>query len=199
LKQKGILIALEGLDGSGKTTHAHILNENLQKQGYNSEYTREPSVGKIGRFIQNTVLYNDDMTEPIIEALLFAADRVDHIKNFVEPKISNGRIIISDRYLYSSLAYQGARGVSLEWLKRINEFVPKPDIAFYIDVPPEVALNRKRGVRSVFEKIEFQVKVRNIYLEFVRTKELNLINGNATINYVQEELLTKIEEFLDKL
>jgi dTMP kinase len=199
LKQKGILIALEGLDGSGKTTHAHILNENLQKQGYNSEYTREPSVGKIGRFIQNTVLYNDDMTQPIIEALLFAADRVDHIKNFVEPKISNGRIIISDRYLYSSLAYQGARGVSLEWLKRINEFVPKPDIAFYIDVPPEVALNRKRGVRSVFEKIEFQVKVRNIYLEFVRTKELNLINGNATINYVQEELLTKIEEFLDKL
>ena len=199
MRQKGILMAIEGLDGSGKTTHAHILNENLQKQGYNSEYTREPSIGKIGRFIQSNILYSDDMTQPVIEALLFAADRIDHIKNFVEPRIHSGKIIISDRYIYSSLAYQGARGVNLEWLKRINEFAPKPDIGFYIDVTPEVALGRKKGARSVFEKMEFQVKVRDIYLEFVRTKELNLINGNAPINQVQEELLTKTESALDKL
>jgi len=197
--RRGTLIVIEGLDGSGKTTHAYLLKNNLQKIGYNSEYTREPSSGKIGRFIQNIILYEENMPQPTVEALLFAADRIDHVKNFVEPRLHDGKIVISDRYVYSSLAYQGARGINLEWLRRINEFAPKPDIGFYIDVPPEVALSRKRGVKSIFEKLEFQIKVRNIYLEFVKTKELILINGDCPINQVQEELVTKAVSLLKDL
>ena len=197
MREKGVFIVIEGLDGSGKTTHARLLEANLKQRGYPAEYTREPSSGKIGRFIQNTVLYGGNMTQPIIESLLFAADRIDHIKSFVEPKLQNWRIIISDRYLYSSLSYQGARGVSLEWLRKINEFAPKPDLGFYIDVPPEVALGRKKGIRSVFEKLEFQVKVRSIYLEFVKSKELILINGNGSINQVQDEIMNKVMNYLN--
>ena len=196
LRDRGVLIAIEGLDGSGKTTHARILNENLRRYGYNSEYTKEPSIGKIGSFIQSMILYGNIMTEPTVEALLFAADRVDHIKSFVEPSLRQGRIIISDRYVYSSLAYQGARGVDLKWLRNINEFAPKADISFYIDVPPEVALSRKRGTKSVFERLDFQTRVRNIYLEFARAKELHLISGNNPLNRVQEELLSSVENFL---
>jgi len=196
LRNRGALIAIEGLDGSGKTTHARILNENLRKYGHNSEYTKEPSIGKIGNFIQGMILYGNIVTEPAVEALLFAADRVDHIKNFVEPRLRQGRIIISDRYIHSSLAYQGARGVDLKWLRSINEFAPKADISFYIDVPPEVALSRKRGPKSVFERLDFQTRVRNIYLEFAEAKELRLINGNNPLNRVQEELLNNVENFL---
>lgn len=196
LQDRGVLIAIEGLDGSGKTTHARILNENLRRHGYNSEYTKEPSIGKIGSFIQSMILYSNIMTEPTVEALLFAADRVDHVKNFVEPRLRQGRIIISDRYVYSSLAYQGARGVDLKWLRNINEFAPKADISFYIDVPPEVALSRKRGTKSVFEQLDFQTRVRNIYLEFARARELHLINGNNPLNRVQEELLSSVKNFL---
>jgi dTMP kinase len=196
LRDRGVLIAIEGLDGSGKTTHARILNENLRRNGHNSEYTKEPSIGKIGSFIQSMILYGNIVIEPTVEALLFAADRVDHIESYVEPRLKQGRTIISDRYIYSSLAYQGARGVDLKWLRNINEFAPKADISFYIDVPPEVALSRKRGPRSVFERLDFQTRVRNIYLEFARAKELRLINGNNPLNIVQEELLSSVENFL---
>ncbi|MFH1328151.1 MAG: dTMP kinase, partial [Candidatus Bathyarchaeota archaeon] len=134
-KGKGMLIVIEGIDGSGKTTQVYHLVEELRKLGYKSEYTTEPTYGNIGNILRLNVA-RAKKRAPIYEALLFAADRYEHIKKTVLPKLKRGSILVSDRYLYSSLAYQGAVGLDIKWLRKINFFTPTPDLIIYLDISP---------------------------------------------------------------
>jgi len=124
---KGFFICLEGLDGCGKTTQAKMLVRNLQKS-YNAVYTAEPSRGKIGTFIKKHCLHGKKRVSSVVEALLFAADRFEHIESEILPALKMGKIVVSDRYVYSSLAYQGATGLSLEWINKINEHAIRPNL-----------------------------------------------------------------------
>lgn len=195
--KKGSFVCLEGLDGSGKTTQAKLLAKRLKKT-YGAVYTAEPSNGKIGRLIKQYCLNAEKRMSSILEALLFAADRFEHVENEILPAIDKGRLVISDRYVYSSLAYQGAAGVDLAWIDRINEHAISPNLAIFIDVLPEVVVKRLKPKRSVMENLETQRRVRQLYLDFVKEGKLVLIDGNTSKKKVADDILKIVLGFLEK-
>ena len=196
--KESVFICLEGLDGSGKTTHSRLLVKRLRKIGLAARYTREPSDGEIGRLIRRTILKRDKRTQIAIEALLFAADRLDHIEREIAPSLARGEIVVSDRYLYSSLAYQGVSGLDISWIEELNKFALKPDLALYIDVPPEVAIKRLSKEKSVMENLETQKKVREIYLRMVKDGKMVYVNGDRPMKDVSRDILDVVEKFLRK-
>jgi dTMP kinase len=195
LSKKGAFICIEGLDGCGKTTQAKLLAKKLGKS-HNAVYTAEPSRGKIGTYIRECCLYGEKRLPTVVEALLFAADRIEHVENEVLPALNQGKLVISDRYVYSSLAYQGAAGLSLEWIKKVNEHALAPDFAVFIDVDPKTVMHRLKPKRSVMEDLETQQKVREIYLKFVEKGSLTRINGDQPKNEVAKELYAVVKKFL---
>jgi len=195
MSKRGIFICIEGLDGSGKTTQAKILAERLYKS-HRAVYTAEPSRGKIGTFIRDCCLYDGKRLPTEAEALLFAADRIEHVQNEIAPFLAEGKIVICDRYVYSSLAYQGSAGLSLAWIKTINARALQPDFTIFIDVPPERVLERLKRKRSVMETLEIQRKVREVYLKFVDAGELIKIDGDKPKDTVADELYLKILSLL---
>jgi dTMP kinase len=196
MNKKGAFICIEGLDGSGKTTQAKLLAKKLRKS-HNTVYTTEPSQGKIGTFIRERCLYGEKRLSSVIEALLFAADRIEHVENEVLPALNAGKLVISDRYLYSSLAYQGATGLSLEWIEKVNEHALKPDLAVFLDVDPKTVMRRLKFKKSVMEIMETQQKVRDVYLKFVAKGELIRLDGDRTKDEVAEALSDMVLKFLE--
>jgi dTMP kinase len=195
--KKGVFICIEGLDGSGKSTHAHRVVRNLNKLGFDAIYTTEPSKGELGQFIRGSVLEGKKRVPRVVEAVLFAADRVEHIEKEVKPALEEGKIVVSDRCVYSSLAYQGAAGLDLEWITEINCSALPPDLAIYIDVPPEVVIKRIRRKKSVMEHLETQRKVQKVYMKFVDDGKLVSIDGDKTKGEVEQDVLCLILDFLE--
>lgn len=190
MEKRGFFICVEGLDGCGKTTQAKILVRKLRKIGYDAVYTAEPSRGKIGRFIKRYCLHGGKRVSSIVEALLFAADRYEHVETEIIPALKDGKIVVSDRYMYSSLAYQGAVGLSLDWIRKINEHAVTPNLAIFIDVEPDTVIKRLKPKKSVMENLETQRKVREVYLKFVENGELVRVNGNKSKNEVADEIFS---------
>jgi dTMP kinase len=195
--KKGIFIVIEGLDGSGKTTQSTFLANKLS-QSHNVVLTAEPSHGKIGTFIRGDCLYEDKRLPTEAEALLFAADRIEHMYREVKPALDEGKLVICDRYIYSSLAYQGSAGLSLEWIKTINARALQPDFSIFIDVSPERVIERLKRKRSIMETLETQQKVREVYLKFVTKGELVRVDGDKPKEAVTEELYSKVLGLLNK-
>ncbi len=198
MKKKGTFICIEGIDASGKTTHTHRLVRNLRQRGFDAIYTTEPSPGEIGNFIRMYVLQRETRVPSVVEALLFAVDRVDHLEKRIKPALRQGKIVVSDRYVFSSLAYQGAAGLDLDWIEEINKSVLSPDLAIYIDVPPEVVVKRMKRKRSVMESLQIQRKVREVYMKLVKNGQLVLIDGNRPKDNVAKDILAVVLNFLEK-
>jgi len=197
--KKGVFVCIEGLDASGKTTQARLLVEDLNRRGFEAVYTTEPSQGEIGRFIRKSVLQRGGRVPSVIEALLFAVDRIDHVEREIKPALKEGRIVVSDRYLYSSLAYQGAAGLDLNWIREINRLALIPDLAIYIDVPPEIVFERIRRKRTVMEKLQTQKEVREVYMGLVKTGTLIYIDGNRPAEEVSKNLLSVVTDSLKSI
>ena len=193
--KKGIFIVIEGLDGSGKTTQAKLLAKKLEKT-YKVLLTAEPSLGKIGTFIREDCLFEEKRLPTEAEALLFAADRIEHMQNEVKPALDDGKLVICDRYIYSSLAYQGSAGLSLDWIKTINARALQPDFSIFIDVAPEKVIERLQRKKSVMETLETQQRVREVYLKYVEKGELIRVNGDNSKDVVAEELYAKVSTLL---
>lgn len=189
MNKRGFFICIEGLDGSGKTTQAKILVKNLTKQGYEALYTAEPSNGKIGKFIRR-YLHGEGRVSSVVEALLFAADRFEHVSEEISPALAEGKIVVSDRYVYSSMAYQGASGINIDWIRMINGYVLKPDLAIFIDVEPEVVLQRIRRKKTIMEDLKTQRMVREVYLKLAEGGELKRVDGNRTRADLAKEILS---------
>ncbi len=196
--RRGFFICVEGLDGCGKTIQTKTLVERLRKKGYDVVYTAEPSHGKIGDFIREYCLHGEKRVSSIVEALLFAADRFEHVKKEIIQALNEGKIVVSDRYVYSSSAYQGAAGLDLKWIEIINEHAMRPDLAVFIDVEPETVIQRLKPEKSVMENLETQRKVREVYMKFVENGELTKINGNRSKREVADDILTVVLRLLEK-
>jgi len=196
--KRGAFICIEGIDASGKTTQAKILVKKLCRKNIDALYTTEPSKGKIGRLIRSHVLDREKRVPVALEALLFAADRIDHLENEVKPALEKGKIVICDRYLYSSLAYQGAADLSLDWIQRINQFVLVPDLAIFLDVPSEIGLQRLKRKKTVMEKGANLQKVREVYLQMVRDGRMVKLNGDQPIKDVAKKILKVVLDFLER-
>lgn len=187
---KGKLVSIEGIDGCGKTTHVRLLAEWLRSRGHKVVITDEPTDGMIGRIIKRA-LRGEIKLSVATEALLFAADRVQHIEEFIKPALRAGKIVITERYFYSSLAYQSACGLSMPWLENINRAAIKPNLAILIDLPADVALQRIKRSRKLdkFERdLQLQRRVRANYLRIARLRGLKVVDGRRPIDEVQVDI-----------
>ncbi|MEM3458277.1 MAG: dTMP kinase [Candidatus Bathyarchaeia archaeon] len=196
MKGKGIFICVEGLDGCGKTTQTKLLVRRLRKLGYDAVYTAEPTRGKIGNFIRRYCLHGGKRMPVVVEALLFAADRFEHVKDVILAALDEGSIVVSDRYVYSSMAYQGAAGLDLKWIEMINKHAIRPNLAIFIDVDPHTVIKRLKSKKSVMENLETQLKVREVYMQFVEKGELIRIDGNKSKKEVADAILKVVKKFL---
>jgi dTMP kinase len=195
---KGAFIVLEGGDGSGKTTQARALYSALRHEGYKVHLTAEPSRSTAGRLIQRKILHGKK-TSPEVEALLFAADRFLHLESEILPALADGKIVVCDRYVYASFAYQGAQGVDSHWLREINRFAVKTDLALYLDIPAETGMSRIKRKKTVLERPELQERVRDEYLKLVQAGELTLVDGTQPIRKVGENILDLVTRRLREL
>ncbi len=193
----GKFICVEGLDGCGKTTQVKLLVRWLRSEGYEVLRTAEPTRGTLGRIIKRSLRRAGLRAR--VEALLFAADRLEHAESLIIPSLREGKIVVSERCVYSSLAYQSARGLPMEWIEGINVFAPLPDFAILIDVPPEMCVRRIRGRRKLdkFESdLELQRTVRMKYLELVRKGRLELVDGTGSVGDVHQQIRKLVEKIL---
>lgn len=199
---KGRLIVLEGADGSGKSTHSALLADHLRARGHDVVTTAEPTKGPIGRLIREVLSSKIPVSEEAL-ALLFCADRAEHIKHIIEPALSDGKTVISDRYYYSSVAYQSVQGLSESWVSQINAFVPDPDIVVVLEIDTEEAL-RRMGSREkeVFEFPEFQKRVQEKLLELAYRSHDRLSRPGKKWKVIgntdePEIVQAKIRDFID--
>jgi dTMP kinase len=201
MTKRGAFICIEGIDASGKTTQAHRLVRNLRRRGLDVVYTTEPSTGEIGKLIRDHVLNRKKRVPVAVEALLFAADRVDHVDKEIKPALQKGKIVICDRYVYSTLAYQGAADLDLNWIEQINHFALVPDLAMFLDVSLEVVIGRmqSKSEKSVMETLQNQRRVCEVYLKMVKEGRLMRIDGNKPVNALAAEILRVGVEFLESV
>ncbi len=186
----GKLIVMEGLDGSGQSTQANLLKDFLLKKGYQTVLTKEPTQdSKDGRKIRE-VLDKKSEIQPQKLQELFAQDRKEHLEGVIIPALKEGKIVISDRYFFSSFAYGTTSGLDLGWLIEINNDFLLPDITFFLKVSPEICLKRvdvrnKNKERTLFEEKEKLSKVWQVYQNLPnRFDNISVINGEKSIEEV---------------
>jgi len=186
---KGKFVVIEGIDGSGKTTVIKVLKKILERKRYKVKVTKEPTNGLVGRAIYEYIR-KESKRDLIIEALLFAADRRWHNLKIIIPSLDIYDFVISDRYIFSSLAYQTVDDVVDEgFINEINKNIIMPNIAFFIDVPPEVSLRRLKRRLNIFEELGYLRKVYKKYKEMVEREMLIAVDGNKKPREIAENIL----------
>jgi dTMP kinase len=195
---KGRLITFEGIDGSGKTTQVERLCEYIKSKGLECVVVREPGGTPEGEEIRRILLDKGSKLTPEAELFLFLASRSLLTKRIIIPALEEGKVVISDRYADSSLAYQGyGRGIDLSFVEKANHVATcsiEPDLIFYIDIPVEEALKRKK-YRDRMEKEEFLKRVREGYIELARMKGYIVLNGTDSV----ENIWKSVKENVDRL
>lgn len=180
----GLFLTFEGPEGAGKSTQVRLLTDWLESNAHTVLATREPGGTELGKGIRQLVLHQSAMS-PEAEYLLYSADRAEHMAGVIRPALGAGQIVLCDRWLDSSLAYQGyGRGLSLDWLRNVAKGAVQnihPDRTFLFDLPPEVGLARFQGHdRLEREPIEFHQRVRQGYLELAQAEPERFVVLDAT-------------------
>jgi dTMP kinase len=193
---RGFFIVLEGIDGAGKTTLAKMLINKFKSKGLDAVYTYEPTDSLIVKAVKGEY---SPYRDAYIDALAFALDRLIHVKKLILPMLGKGVSVISDRYFYSSIAYQSAMGAPYEWVAEVNKYALRPDVAIYLDIAPEVAIERRKGLPSrfpEFEEREFLEKVRQYYKRMVSEGLLVEVDATRKLQTVYSEVIEKIRSLL---
>ncbi len=190
---KGLLVVFEGIDGVGKTTQAALLHEALKQKGLDVVLSREPTDGVHGRKIRRLALEGRDATSPEEEYALFIKDREAHVEALIRPAIKAGKIVILDRFYFSSIAYQGAIGLDPEKIREENEaFCPIPDIVFLFDGRPELGLERIRNKRGeapdLFEKEEYLERVARLFRSLTGD-HIHKIDAAETVDAIHGKIM----------
>jgi dTMP kinase len=181
-RSSSILIAVEGIDGAGKTTQVRMLKEALQRAGEDPIVSKEPTNGQWGKLIKESATTGRLSAEAELNA--FLNDRTEHVDQLVAPALDKGRIVILDRYFYSSIAYQGSRGASVEEVKTLMESrFPIPDAVFLLDIDPVIGIHRiahSRGEEpNHFEDRKNLSKAREIFQQ-MSGRNIKHIDGSAS-------------------
>ncbi len=198
--KKGFVVAIEGIDGAGKTTQAHMLNDYLTNRGIDSILSKEPTDSIYGQRIRELAMGKRNSTHPQEEYQLFIQDRKLHVEKLIKPALAEKKIVILDRYYFSTMAYQGAIGLDPIYIKEENEaFSPVPEIVFLISVPPKVGIGRIRNGRkeipNEFEHEENLTKVASIF-ETMISSPIEPIDGTASIDAVHAIIISRIDRLL---
>ncbi len=196
----GLLVALEGIDGCGKSTQAHRLVAALVEHGERAVTFREPGDSEFGRELRRVFVEGRDIT-PEEEMHLFLEDRRIDVRDNIEPAIAAGRHVVMDRYYLSSVVYQGALGLDPLMIRAKNEAIaPRPDLTLILDLPVDIALRRiaeSRGQANSFEGREYLEKVRELYLGFVDETAIETVDASEEPDAVHDALLGRILQLVD--
>jgi dTMP kinase len=199
----GTLVVVEGIDGAGTTTQARRLVDALRGRGLQAHGTRQPSDGPIGRLLREILGGKHAPVDATTMALLFAADRADHLQREVEPALARGAIVVSDRWYHSSLAYQGAEE-EREWILALNVRARRPDLTILLDVDPDVAAARRaadRRTEELYDRIETQRRVAEGYravVDRLRDREqIAVLDGARPADELAGEILRLVLETCD--
>jgi dTMP kinase len=199
--KKGVLIVIEGIDGAGKSTQARRLVRELRARGLDAVYFREPSRGKWGRELKKKAKKAGSLT-PEEEMDLFRKDRLDNVERNLRPALNEGRIIVLDRYYYSTIAYQGAKGIDPGRIRRLNEkFAPPANLVFILDIRPGEGLARIADRKSrdrLFEREAYLSRVRRIFRGFIGRKFVHL-DASRDRSEVAGQILEKVLALLEKI
>jgi dTMP kinase len=175
--KKGILIVIEGIDGAGKSTQARRLLNKLRAQGFATVSFREPTRGKWGKKIKELAKRPDSLS-PEEELDLFVKDRQENVRKNLRPAVETGKVVILDRYYFSTIAYQGAKGIDPARIRRMNEkFAVKPDLVFILDINAAAGLKRihhRKRKDLLFERERYLARVRRIFQSFRGRKFVHL-------------------------
>jgi len=209
---QGRFIVLDGIDGSGTTTQAERLAQHFRSKGREVVLTKEPSTGPIGVLIRQQLSAGNAVNERAL-ALLFAADRVDHLVREVMPALARGALVICDRYILSSLAYQALHcplewvttlnGMAIDvWEEKMDVFYTPADRTFFFDISPELAQERIRsrgGVVERFDALDLQRQVAQNYLDclpILEDEQIVRVDASQPLDVLTLELVSSLENFL---
>ena len=203
----GLFITFEGGDGSGKTTQINLLASWLESEGHTVVITREPGGTDLGTELRNIILHREGFIAPRAEALLYAADRSHHIHTRVRPALKRGEIVVQDRYLDSSVAYQGAgRVLDPTEVRDISLWATEnlmPDLTVVLDVPASVAKERQAAGERQYDRLEaeaedFHTRVRESYLALAaeEPERFLVIDGESSIEEIHEAIVAKVSDLL---
>jgi len=193
-----MFIVFEGLDGSGSTTQAQQLTKRLEAHGKAVFKTKEPTNGTpIGTQIRDVLQHKWEASPEGLQ-LLFCADRAEHLRNEIEPALSNNKVVVCDRYLLSTIAYGSLAVKDVNWLKTLNKYFREPDLTFYLKLSPEVCLERIRGRGSEFELFEKNEKLTKIGEAYAQLSNeytnVYVIDATQSIEEVEEEVWKVVDK-----
>lgn len=203
---RGLFVTLEGGDGSGKTTQAELLERWLVERGRTVVRTREPGGTDVGIEVREIVLHHRGEIAPRAEALLYAADRAHHVATIVRPALERGDVVIQDRYVDSSVAYQGAgRVLDPREVRSLSSWATEglmPDLTLLLDLPPEVARERLDVARTRYDRLEaeaaaFHDRVRAAYLEIAESEPARIAVVDATRPV--DEIAAEVRKLVERL
>ena len=190
----GKLIVIEGIDGTGKSTQATMLADALRKEGHEVVQSFEPTNGPWGRQLRESATTGRLTIEEELD--YFLKDRRQHVEELIAPTIARGGIVVLDRYYFSSMAYQGARGIDPASIREKNEvFAPQPDLLLILDLPVDVALERigvRDGEANEFEKRESLQFCRDLFLSLKDEEFACVIDTDASINDVHQQVIAAV-------
>ncbi|OGS22771.1 MAG: dTMP kinase [Elusimicrobia bacterium RIFOXYA2_FULL_39_19] len=204
----GLFITFEGPDGSGKSTHAEKLKQWFKNKGFSVILTREPGGTRLAESIRKLLLNSENSVSPITELLLYAASRAQHTQELILPSLKQGKIIISDRYYDSTVAYQHyGRGLDLKTIKELNTIASgglTPDLTILIDLETKKSLGRLKNTRKK-DRIEnentaFHRKIRNGYLALAKNepRRIKIVKSNNEMSATFESILSVVKDFIKK-
>ena len=196
-----MLIVIEGIDGAGKTTQVQMLKQALERAGDQPVVSKEPTDGPWGRRIRASATEGRLSLAEELDAFLH--DRTEHVETLIQPALDAGRTVILDRYFYSTIAYQGARGADPGELQKLMESrFPIPDAVFILDVPPELGLHRVARLRgdqpNQFENLENLSRARAIFNR-IDGSTVHRIDASALPNAIHAQILEKLRPLSRKL
>lgn len=203
---EGLFVVLEGVDGAGTTTHTALLASAFRERGLPVHSTREPSDGPIG--VQIRQILTGRLVVPGLHgprppswstmALLFAADRMDHVESTIVPNLMDGVTVLSDRYYHSSIAYQsltaGGEPETITWVKQINSHARRPDLTIVLDIPAELAAKRRSersGRAEIFDDRELQVQIGSFYRQMAEhfpEEKIVFVDSSGSVEDVQKQI-----------
>jgi len=201
---KAKFITLEGIEGSGKTSSIKSITDLLDKRNISYIVTREPGGSSIGKELRAILLHPDTEISPEVELMLMLSDRKDHVEKIILPNLEKGNWVVSDRFMDSSIAYQGGgRQLGKKLIISLSEYLnlPQPDLTLLFDLPVETSLSRvkARGELDRFEKeeLEFHKRIRNTYLDLAKnnSNRIKIIDSSEKI----ESMLNNVKQAIEKL
>lgn len=197
--QPGKFIVIEGIDGAGTTTQAKLLSDWISSRGRRCLLTSEPSRGPVGVLLRQILSGSLPAPDNDAIALLFAADRIDHLDREVLPALKTGSDVVSDRYYHSSFTYQSLQG-DLDWIRELNSRARAPDVTYILDLPAELAAERRREQRTteeLYERDSTQKKLEEAYRrlpDWMQDELIILVDGSHDVRTVHGEITADLQK-----